>query len=462
MAFRWSILTGGVLGAAVVGGLLAPRSFAGTATASAHSHDFAPVFNLTVNPTSSHPTFAYVDTGSVNTQGAHSRAWAAAAVSGGVLRKSTGGEGWYTNGASPKHFSWYASAGTGQYYITAPAGVVNVPFQVQIRASQDPQIIDFARPDVAPPEVGEYPSQGFFAENHFDVHFGIASASVLGPVGDLNVDGVTDQNDVDFVAGRVGQQGPGLIGDLNNDLQIDDFDVDIVVQNLGASGFVTTELLNGEARLGGPESGLPPLTTSGDLTDRFAFSQSPSPNPGQVRFSAVAPEPIISSIIALPVNMPFKLNLDQFMTYGRIDPGAPDGPPHVVPDGVVASVAGALVSEIVLPDVPGQQLFTIRAVMDAIQGDTNFDGVVDLVDLNNVRNNFGMSGPSVLGDTNGDGHVNLQDLNDVRNNFGDDGTPTPEPATLGLAALGLACASGAARARRANQSLRHRRRSSGR
>jgi protocadherin Fat 4 len=51
-------------------------------------------------------------------------------------------------------------------------------------------------------------------------------------------------------------------------------------------------------------------------------------------------------------------------------------------------------------------------------GDTNGDEVVDLVDLNNVRNNFGATGEDVLGDTNGDGVVDLDDLNAVRNNFG--------------------------------------------
>jgi len=56
--------------------------------------------------------------------------------------------------------------------------------------------------------------------------------------------------------------------------------------------------------------------------------------------------------------------------------------------------------------VPGDNMLT---------GDTNADGVVDLVDLNNVRNNFGGAG---LGDTDGDGDVDLEDLNAVRNNFG--------------------------------------------
>ena len=52
---------------------------------------------------------------------------------------------------------------------------------------------------------------------------------------------------------------------------------------------------------------------------------------------------------------------------------------------------------------------------DQILGDTNGDGVVDIVDLNNVRNNFGEGG---LGDTNQDGNVDITDLNNVRNHFG--------------------------------------------
>jgi hypothetical protein len=52
---------------------------------------------------------------------------------------------------------------------------------------------------------------------------------------------------------------------------------------------------------------------------------------------------------------------------------------------------------------------------EGVAGDTNDDGVVDLTDLNNVRNNFGGTG---LGDTDGNGVVDLNDLNAVRNNFG--------------------------------------------
>jgi ELWxxDGT repeat protein len=57
-------------------------------------------------------------------------------------------------------------------------------------------------------------------------------------------------------------------------------------------------------------------------------------------------------------------------------------------------------------------------------GDTNFDGEVNLEDLNNVRNHFGKSG-GALGDANGDGSVDLADLNAVRNHFGSSGVAAP-------------------------------------
>jgi len=75
-----------------------------------------------------------------------------------------------------------------------------------------------------------------------------------------------------------------------------------------------------------------------------------------------------------------------------------------------------------------------------VLGDTNDDGVVDITDLNNVRNNFGGTG---LGDTDGNGGVDIVDLNNVRNNFGA-GEPiasaVPEPATWVLALAGIAAA----------------------
>ncbi len=78
-------------------------------------------------------------------------------------------------------------------------------------------------------------------------------------------------------------------------------------------------------------------------------------------------------------------------------------------------------------------------VQGTLPGDTNGDLQVDLVDLNLVRNNFGLSGEGVDGDTNGDHMVDLVDLNNVRNNFGTTAgaNAVPEPSTLALAVLGM-------------------------
>jgi len=81
-------------------------------------------------------------------------------------------------------------------------------------------------------------------------------------------------------------------------------------------------------------------------------------------------------------------------------------------------------------------------------GDSNLDGVVDIEDLNRVRNHFGayyFHSDAPHGDTLPyDGVVNIEDLNRVRNNFGASiiAQSVPEPTTLtltALATLGLAC-----------------------
>lgn len=70
-----------------------------------------------------------------------------------------------------------------------------------------------------------------------------------------------------------------------------------------------------------------------------------------------------------------------------------------------------------------------------LPGDANYDGTVDIADLNLVRNNFGSY---AQGDMDGDGVVGIEDLNSVRNNFGA-ALPqaVPEPSSLALMALAL-------------------------
>jgi len=81
----------------------------------------------------------------------------------------------------------------------------------------------------------------------------------------------------------------------------------------------------------------------------------------------------------------------------------------------------------------------VLLITPSTPGDTDFDGDVDLVDLNHIRNNFGQAGLSIMGDTNADGIVDLEDLNAVRNNFGRLSEPVPEPNTLMLLVVTFAC-----------------------
>ena len=81
--------------------------------------------------------------------------------------------------------------------------------------------------------------------------------------------------------------------------------------------------------------------------------------------------------------------------------------------------------------------WVIHSLGDAVPGDTNADDSIDLLDLNNVRNNFG---GNEFGDADFDGDVDIADLNVVRNGFGTAlnspaafSASVPEPATLLLA-----------------------------
>lgn len=77
----------------------------------------------------------------------------------------------------------------------------------------------------------------------------------------------------------------------------------------------------------------------------------------------------------------------------------------------------------------------------AIPGDTNNDHVIDLTDLNNVRNHFGegvIQGPPVFGEAYPfDGRVDLGDLNLVRDYFGESSQLVPEPGSAAILTVGI-------------------------
>lgn len=120
-------------------------------------------------------------------------------------------------------------------------------------------------------------------------------------------------------------------------------------------------------------------------------------------------------------------------------PGAAGSPFYLNPNGV--NVPGTNFDESL--GAPAARLLSNYVRTARQPGDTNHDGVVNIEDLNAVRNHFGESGESVPGDANGDGVVGIDDLNDVRNNFGavaGGSKSVPEPAAMALCALGALAA----------------------
>jgi hypothetical protein len=94
-----------------------------------------------------------------------------------------------------------------------------------------------------------------------------------------------------------------------------------------------------------------------------------------------------------------------------------------------------------------QTQFLAQAMADALPGDANFDGTVNLQDFNRLAANFGSTGTWWKhGDFNFDGNVNLADFNLLAANFGQSAAPTSVPEPAGVCAVaGLMVASMARR-----------------
>ena len=83
----------------------------------------------------------------------------------------------------------------------------------------------------------------------------------------------------------------------------------------------------------------------------------------------------------------------------------------------------------------------VYELVTMLLGDANGDGVVSADDYGSAQANFGDTGaPGIPGDANGTGTVSPDDYASVQANFGATtgmgGSPVPEPATIGLLALG--------------------------
>ncbi|WP_428387362.1 family 16 glycosylhydrolase [Mucisphaera sp.] len=74
----------------------------------------------------------------------------------------------------------------------------------------------------------------------------------------------------------------------------------------------------------------------------------------------------------------------------------------------------------------------LRTLIDALPGDANTDGNVNLIDLSILAAHFNQPGPWTDGDFNADKTINLIDLSLLAANFGQSALPIPEPAATSL------------------------------
>ncbi|MEQ9461084.1 MAG: family 16 glycosylhydrolase [Phycisphaeraceae bacterium] len=82
---------------------------------------------------------------------------------------------------------------------------------------------------------------------------------------------------------------------------------------------------------------------------------------------------------------------------------------------------------------------SLQLLQEAIPGDANADGEVNLIDLSELAANFNQTGNWAQGDFNADNTIDLIDLSLLAVSFGQPSTPTPEPASAILfAVVGLA------------------------
>ncbi|MDZ4784188.1 MAG: hypothetical protein SGJ19_28405 [Planctomycetia bacterium] len=121
-------------------------------------------------------------------------------------------------------------------------------------------------------------------------------------------------------------------------------------------------------------------------------------------------------------------------------PGAAGSPFYLNPDGVNVPSSGFDESL----GAPAARYLSDYVRTARQPGDTNADGLVNVEDLNAVRNHYGESGGNVPGDADGNGVVGIEDLNAVRNNFGA-GQPAnsvPEPHAVVMLLVGVISFSG--------------------
>jgi len=100
---------------------------------------------------------------------------------------------------------------------------------------------------------------------------------------------------------------------------------------------------------------------------------------------------------------------------------------------------------------PGMDNYILTSLIAGLAGDVNFDGVVNIFDINLVSSHWGETGP--VADANGDMIINIFDINLISANWSPapgGATAVPEPSSLMLLGLGTLAALVYARVRPRN------------
>lgn len=229
-----------------------------------------------------------------------------------------------------------------------------------------------------------------------------------------------------------------------------------VLGSVNNSNLVTTTS-GSIVRFYGPVSGAGSYTGTGTVAFLAAFA--PGASPANVNFGGdVALDAASNLQIELGGNTPGtqydKLTIAGDATLGgTLDVSLINGfVPAIGSTFQILSAAGGVsgtFANSTLPALPGRSwrlnyLPTAVSLAVVLAGDYNNDGKVDAADYSRWRDTLGQTGAALAADGNGNGLIDAGDYNVWKSNFGQtagaaSAAPVPEPHTLMLLAVALAC-----------------------
>jgi len=174
-------------------------------------------------------------------------------------------------------------------------------------------------------------------------------------------------------------------------------------------------------------------TIAGGFTNTILTGTVPNPNP---------PPETLPNMVPLPV--PSSSDTDEPGQQGTL---SRDGAKYIltIPFKVLFNTDADLIEGVLALHLHRTFDSVTIAEANLTPGDVNFDGVVNIFDINQISSNWSGSNPAQFGnltpgDANGDGIVNIFDINLVSSNW----TPAaggsqavPEPSSMALCGLGI-------------------------